>query len=306
MTPQHYHANGKILLTGEYFIIDGAEGIALPSPYGQSMEVMPYQKGVIHWRSYDQGKALWLECIIDSTNWEIKHSNNDTAAIRLLQVLKTANNLNPSIDLQSGFNIWTRLDFDRSWGLGSSSTMLSLVAQWTQVDPFQLAAMTFGGSGYDIACATADGPIIYSKKENNPVSRSIGFNPVFKNHILFIHLGKKQDTQEALQLYKSLDGTKKSEIQDQIQVINQRMLAATSIQEFQSAMEDHEDLISKHLHLPKVKDLYFGDFEGSVKSLGAWGGDFVMAAGDSGADGLMEYFKEKGYEVSLTWGEMVR
>lgn len=64
----------------------------MPCQYGQSMEVMPYQAGVIHWRSFDHLKALWLEVIIDSINWEIKHSNNDTAAIRLLQVLKTANN----------------------------------------------------------------------------------------------------------------------------------------------------------------------------------------------------------------------
>jgi hypothetical protein len=60
-------------------------------------------------------------------------------------------------------------------------------------------------------------------------------------------------------------------------------------------MEASETILSELLHLPKVKDLYFSDFDGSVKSLGAWGGDFVLAAGGSNP---RAYFKAKGF---LTW-----
>lgn len=182
--------------------------------------------------------------------------------------------------------------------------MLSLVAQWTGVDPFRLGQMTFGGSGYDIACATAEGPILYSKKDNNPVIQSIDFDPPFKDQILFVHLGRKQDTQEALQLYQSLDGIQKSEIQNQIHQINQRILNADSIQEFINALDDHENLISQHLNLPKVKDLYFSDFKGSVKSLGAWGGDFVMAVGEEDVNKTITYFQTKEIGAMLLWSKL--
>ena len=36
---QHFYAKGKILLTAEYFVLDGAKGLALPSRLGQAMGV---------------------------------------------------------------------------------------------------------------------------------------------------------------------------------------------------------------------------------------------------------------------------
>ena len=58
-------------------------------------------------------------------------------------------------------NITTKLTFPRAWGLGTSSTLISLIAQWAKCDPFELLFEAFGGSGYDIACATANSPISY-------------------------------------------------------------------------------------------------------------------------------------------------
>ena len=34
-----YKSNGKILLTSEYLVLDGAQALALPSKFSQSLEV---------------------------------------------------------------------------------------------------------------------------------------------------------------------------------------------------------------------------------------------------------------------------
>ncbi len=68
----------------------------------------------------------------------------------------------------------THLDFPRDWGLGSSSTLINNVAQWAQVDPFDLHFKVSNGSGYDIACANEDSPIVYSTQ--NQIQTTNPFN----------------------------------------------------------------------------------------------------------------------------------
>jgi len=277
----------------------------MPCQFGQSMEVLPHQSGTLHWRSYDVNKAIWLEVIINTASWSILHSSDQKAAERLVQVLKAAEEFQASIDLQSGFNIWTRLDFDRSWGLGSSSTMLSLVAQWTGVDPFKLAEKTFGGSGYDIACATASGPISYQRTDNDPLVEALDFNPSFKDQLYFVHLGEKKDTQDALSYYADLAIDNKQDIQSSISDINEQILNAGSLSTFRTAIDAHEDLISTALSMTKVKEERFPDFDGSIKSLGAWGGDFVLVASEQSSDQIQSYFNQKGYSTVLSWKHMI-
>jgi hypothetical protein len=50
-----------------------------------------------------------------------------------------------------------------------------------------------------------------------------------------------------------------------------------------------------------VKEVLFSDFPGSIKSLGAWGGDFILVtkAGDT-----VKYFERMGYTTIIPWKEM--
>ena len=41
---------------------------------------------------------------------------------------------------------------------------------------------------------------------------------------------------------------------------------------------------------------------GTIKSLGAWGGDFVLATGDEEAQ---KYFKRKGYKTIIPFQDMI-
>ena len=58
-------------------------------------------------------------------------------------------------------------------------------------------------------------------------------------------------------------------------------------------------LLSKQWNLNLEK--FFKDYSGEIKSLGAWGGDFILAAGPSSS---IEYFQNKGFKTILSYNEM--
>ena len=64
----------------------------------------------------------------------------------------------------------------------------------------------------------------------------------------------------------------------------------------------HESLLALLLNKTTVQKLYFKDFKGVVKSLGAWGGDFVLASGN---DTSVEYFKDKGFQTIIPFEKMI-
>ena len=82
----------------------------------------------------------------------------------------------------------------------------------------------------------------------------------------------------------------------------QKITTSKNISEFEDLIKEHENIIASIIELPKVKDLLFSDYFGEIKSLGAWGGDFILATGTSETP---SYFKKKGYQTILSYSEMV-
>lgn len=64
----------------------------------------------------------------------------------------------------------------------------------------------------------------------------------------------------------------------------------------------HEQKISNFLEIPTVKARFFADCPVFVKSLGAWGGDFVMS---SKFDGFKEYFWGKDFNTIFEWQDII-
>ncbi len=62
------------------------------------------------------------------------------------------------------------------------------------------------------------------------------------------------------------------------------------LKEFENCLYEHERVVSNALDMPRVKDRLFSDYWGAVKSLGAWGGDFVMVTSDRSREETKEYF----------------
>jgi mevalonate kinase len=299
-----FYSNGKLLITGEYLVLDGAKAFALPTKFGQNLIVKNNHNPEIHWKSFDADGTVWFEDRISFS--EITNAlpqEPDTVKSTLLAILHEGYLLNPAfIKQETGYTITTQLTFPKKWGLGTSSTLINNIAQWLQIDAFTLLNNSFGGSGYDIACAQNNSAIIYHLEQGKPVIECLSFDPFFKENIYFVYLNKKQSSKTAIANYHA---NKTKDLNKCIDAVNQITLdasTASTINSFAQAIKKHEAKMSTILETKTVKEELFTDFEGEIKSLGAWGGDFVMAVS---ASDPTAYFKEKGFTTILPYDEMI-
>ena len=56
-----FFSSGKLLITSEYAVIDGACALAVPTKMGQSMTVNDNKESVIHWIAKDVDGNIWFE-----------------------------------------------------------------------------------------------------------------------------------------------------------------------------------------------------------------------------------------------------
>ncbi|MBK9255319.1 MAG: GHMP kinase [Saprospiraceae bacterium] len=294
-----------MLLTGEYAVLDGAKALGLPTKQGQKMEVKKTANADLIWESYDNKGKIWFKSVISLFDFSPVDTTDEKISIYLQKLLKNAVRLNSEFLSQwNGYKIETRLEFPLDWGLGSSSTLVYLLSEWAEVNPLLLYFKTDDGSGYDVACAFADGPIEYINSPDEVSYTEIDFNPKFKNQLYFIHLGNKQSTAQGIKDY--LKAVKnKSTLVKSITKITEDIRSADSLKVFDSYLEQHEDLIHKHTGFAKVKDTHFKDYWGTVKSLGAWGGDFVLATSDKSIEETSSYFNEKGFNTVLPYKQLI-
>lgn len=301
---KEFYSNGKLLLTGEYAVLDGTLSLAIPTTFGQSLKVNEIEAPQLVWKSRDEKGIIWFESVLEIEHLftaNVKSSENPIAAT-LKKILCEAKKINPAfLSEKKGYEIETILDFPRDWGLGSSSTLINNIAQWAQIDAYELLRTTFLGSGYDIACAQHDHPIVYRLANGQPIVTEVNFKPSFRDNLFFIHLNKKQDSREGIARYRKIADDSRQLIEE-ITGITHKVLDCKTLPEFEALLTKHETLLSKVLQIPTIKKALFPNFRGAVKSLGAWGGDFVLATGD---EETPKYFKERGYGTVLPYPKMV-
>jgi mevalonate kinase len=309
MRDQYYYGHGKILLSGEYFVMDGALALALPTTVGQSMKVKyrhSYQP-TLNWKSIDHSGKVWFESDYEFWHFDpIKQQENKTQDF-IRDLLRAVRNQNPHF-LRDDMDVMveTKIEFPIEWGLGSSSTLLYNVAQWAYVSPFELLKTTIGGSGYDIACAQAMGPIKFILKDNKPQWESVAFAPSFSHDLYFVYLGHKQSSEREVKKYQDMRIEAKDLIVKEITELSGEMLHAHDLRTFEKIVSAHEQVVSAALNYEKVKDLYFKDYWGEMKSLGAWGGDFALATSSRTPQETREYFQMKGFSTIIPYGEIIR
>lgn len=301
--PQFY-SNGKLLITGEYTVLDGALALAVPTVFGQYLDVVENNQSNIFWQSLDVNNKVWLEAVLNFDGQTISsNKSNDNITKTLVKIFQVAQQLNPKFLLpQQGFDLSSKLTFNRHWGLGSSSTLINNIANWAKVDAYELLSKTFGGSGYDIACAQYNSALTYQLK--NDAERIVtpqSFKPSFKSQLYFVYLNKKQNSRQAIAHYQSNRG-KLQWATDDISGITREILNCKEVEGFDQLINSHENIISELLNIPPVKQQLFSDFNGSIKSLGAWGGDFIMVRSNQNPE---SYFKGKGFEVVIPFSEMI-
>ena len=299
---QQFYSNGKLLLTGEYVVLDGALALAIPTSYGQMLEVAASEGKGLQWESYDHNGDCWFEGAFQVMDSGIQCDKHDPISSNLKELLNAAIRMNPGfLKRIVGCRAKTTLNFPNEWGLGTSSTLVNNIAQWAGVDPFELLWASFGGSGYDIAAAGHDSPILYSVTNDVPKITPVQINWPFSDNLFFVHLNKKQDSREGIAMYKNAE--KDASAIARISKLSMELLSCEYLTEFKNLAELHESILSNLLDIPRIKDRLFPDFKGLVKSLGAWGGDFVLVSGQKSD---MRYFEDKGFSTCIPFSKMIK
>ena len=287
-------------------MLNGAKALACPTVFGQKMEVKKGRGSEIKWQSLDKNGEAWFSAVISLFDFKCEKCTDDIVGDKLSEILTESVRLNSDfLSKWNGLKVTTTCEFPLDWGLGSSSTLIYCIAQWADVDPYELYRRSFGGSGYDIACADANGPIFYQMGEDKPDIHAADIHSMVKDHIYFIHTGRKQSTAESIKEYYQLFKKIPSTSIDEISNIGLELSKASSFDDMNELIATHEYIISDVLDRPRIKSDHFGDYWGEVKSLGAWGGDFVLATSDRDVKETKTYFENKGLDVILPWSDMI-
>lgn len=295
-----FFANGKIILTSEYFVMHGAKALALPVKFGQSLTVKHFvQSPFLIWRSFYRSQ-IWFSAVFGIDDFSIQNTSNSQMAATLVQLFLAIRKLNPLFKIEPGTEVITLLEFDPQWGLGSSSTLVANLAQWANVDPFVLNEKVFGGSGFDIACSNASEPILYTKGKK---PESVLLKYPFAEQLFFVYSGNKQGTRDAISKQKLM--VSEREIVE-ISALTEQIKSCQKLNEFQELIKIHEQKVGDLIGQIPIQQKLFADFDGAIKSLGAWGGDFLLVASELDFDRVKKYFSVKGMTTIFRWEEMVR
>ena len=146
MSEQHFFAKGKLLLTAEYAVLDGATALALPTKMGQSLHIKPSETNDLAWTSFDADGKEWFSATFNFDTFKCKKTSNFEVAMLLEKVFAAAIHLkyDNSVAKNRGirppqyltpFSAETRLTFPREWGLGTSSTLISNIAEVFKINP---------------------------------------------------------------------------------------------------------------------------------------------------------------------------
>jgi mevalonate kinase len=296
----HKKANGKLLLTSEYFILDGASGWAMPTQYGQKMIATPTEKPI--WQAFLNDKTLWLETAINSN--VASNSNETTLLFEILNYIKQENPEQYHKKINHSFQLF--IDFNRAWGLGSSSTFIALIADFFEIDAYKLNHTFFKGSGYDIACAFASEALLYTildievrSIENFSIAESI------KPHLFFIYTGQKQNSREAIQYYRNLPQKEKDIAINDLNFITRELIRKQDYKDWLYFLKIHEDIISKVLKLEKISQTLAKELPFFSKSLGAWGGDFILCLANDEPSIIKNRISETGFDTYFEYKDII-
>tara|TARA_B100000953_G_scaffold13120_1_gene11666 strand:+ start:1500 stop:2402 length:903 start_codon:yes stop_codon:yes gene_type:complete len=293
-------SSGKILMTSEYLVLKGALALAIPTRFKQSLTFIKKKSNKLIWKSYDSKNKIWFNCEFNLPNLQFTNSSNNKKGKILQSILLSAKKINPSfLSINSGGIVKTKLDFPNDWGLGSSSTLINNIAKWGNIDPYKLLWSNYKGSGYDIACAKSKTPLLYKLENSLPIIEKTSFNPIFSDNLFFIHMNKKQNTNNQIKIFNAKKIS--ANIILAISELTKKFVSSNNLIEFQVCIKKHELLLSKELKSKPIKELLFKDYKGEIKSLGAWGGDFILAAGPLESP---SYFSKKGFKTIIHFKKM--
>ena len=271
---------------------------------GQKMKVAELTGSEIIWTCYDDQGKKWFEAEIDLMGFDVIKSTDDKMSKYLRKVFKACcNNNSEFLSHWKKYKVDHYLEFPRDWGLGSSSTLIRNMALWADVNPYHLYFDVEQGSGYDVACAGSEGPILYTLGDGVIDLEEVEFAPGFSDKLYFLVLGQKADSAEAVKSIKNK--TPDKNLIRKASDLTAKLLQINSQSGFDAWVEEHENLISSYTGLKKIKESLFPDFWGSIKSLGAWGGDLALVSSSKSPEETAAYFQSKGFPQLVAYNKLI-
>jgi mevalonate kinase len=298
-----YYTPGKLLISGEYAVLYGAKALAVPVRYGQTLKVVRKndKKGIVNWKSFDCGQP-WFTLEMDMQAGQLISVTDRSVSHTIVNLMRTVKLLNPDI-FASSYNIETNTDFSREWGLGTSSTLIVNLARWAGLNPYELLYSYSKGSGYDLAVGMENTPIIYRRRKRDREIRKVNFYPSFSENLYFVYLNRKQATESSIDnLRHNVKNVNKYVMQ--IEHLTEKILEADHLDAFETYIIQHESVTSEFINRKCVKEKLFHDFLGEMKSLGAWGGDFILVTWQGKPEDLYAYFSSKGFHIIFRYDQL--
>ena len=300
------------MLTAEYLVLDGARALAVPTTLGQRLEVTRTEEAdVRHWRSRDHRGRLWLDEAFSRARLntppdpgERQRRGDPRARVaRLLSgILATHRLLWPP---GTGLRLTATLEFDRGWGLGSSATLSYLLAAWAGADAYEVNEAEFGGSGYDVAAAAAEGPLLYRTRGTRREVRPVAFAPAWLRGASLVHLGRKQDSRAGIAHYRAQPRAELVRYVGEVDALTEALLSSRDAGAAVDLLRRHEALIGYVTQQEPIGRHRFADFPGVVKSLGAWGGDFALAVSTETDVDVGDYFAGHGLRTVVPAADLL-
>lgn len=302
MEAQIFSASGKLLLFGEYLVLRGASSIVMPLRYKQTLTLSPHSSENIVWNCFEE-KNRWLQ-IEFSPELHILSTSDESKAVIVQNLLQLIQKEKYGLKI-AGQNFHFEIDFQRNYGFGTSSTFLSLLSQWSGVNPYLLLEKSFGGSGFDIAAATQKSLFVYKAESQDAAAvrntSPASIAPAITEKLLFAYLGKKQKSTAEISSFKAIS-TSGQQV-NKMNAIVDAVLKGGHIEDFELLVAESEKLISGIIKMAPVKEKVFADYPYAIKSLGAWGGDIVMATFRDEA-AARNYFRDKGLSPIFSYEQL--
>jgi mevalonate kinase len=273
MNPGPFYSCGKVMLTGEYAVLHGAKALSLPATVGQTLNVELHHLPEVVVQSHTLHGATWLQA---RYSLEGTLLDGPPAAVRLQALLQKALALSGATTLPPS-QLTFQLQFEQHWGLGSSATLVHLVAQWLGVDAMALFERTEKGSGYDLATALEGQPIVYQITPEGPRWKPTAAHWPFMDQLWLVPTGGKQRSDVEVTRFLERPVPQTAQL-DRISAIAEELVEVSNPTDFKALMHEHEQIIAAMVGQTPLAERFPHPNLG-LKWLGAWGGDLVLAVG---------------------------
>ncbi len=293
-----YWIPGKLMLAGEYAVLKGATALSVPTKYGQTFCFSPQEEGCTVSTKFRE-ELVFQGCF--DGNGKVVATSDESKGNFISSVLKAIYDLTRK-DLPA-FNLMIQSDFPLEWGLGSSSAFLTGMSRYLHIDVMELNEHLGHSSGYDVATQWHQQPILYKRMNEKPQILPVSLDYAFANSLYFVWTGKKRSTAESVKQHKHK--LNRNDLVRSIDPFVTQMAFATTLDGFANALQAHESFMSQILAEATLKDKVSHLSDIPVKSLGAWGGDFILLVWQKDPHELKQLIEEAGFDTLIPWKDMV-